>query len=249
MPVRSARANGPRSLVGEGITDGANGPYEVAAADAPEGMAKTADVDIDRPRTDMDDTWPGGDLKLIAGVDTMRVLHEVQEQAKLRGRKMNDTAVPPHEVRRQVDFKIAKGELLRAAGIRKRVAFLQSRPNGGDKFFRHQRPCEALIGTGREDLILVSLIARREQHQNDGGPGTLFKADTRAERPHVDTRSTGFQKQYGRGELAQAVGQAPAIGLPQDLQAHLAQDISEEGGNIVVLVGQENQWRRVQRSG
>jgi hypothetical protein len=241
--LRSAR--GRLALFGKSISDRPHRPDEIGTTCGPEGMPEAANVHINCPGAEMNVTRPGGNLKISAGMDAAWVFHEVDQQAKLGRREVNDVSIAPHDVSRQVDLKIVECQHLRGFGVARGVPQRCQHPC--DELLRHERPAEAFVSAGRKEFFAATFITRSQEHQDREGSRLPFEAELRAQRSHVDLGKTRVHKQNVRLEFTQPLVQSFSVLLCDDLHTDLLKDVDDKGVETAVLGSQQDR-RRSSRS-
>ncbi|HSE76280.1 MAG TPA: hypothetical protein VLB05_17300, partial [Dongiaceae bacterium] len=119
--LRSTRGSLAGRLFRKSISDRPHRPDEIGTTCGLEGMPEAANVNIDCPGAEMNVTRPGRNLKVSAGMDAAWISHEVDQQAKLGRREVNDVSIAPHDVSRQVDLEIVECQHLRGFGMTRGV--------------------------------------------------------------------------------------------------------------------------------
>jgi hypothetical protein len=238
---RSALASRASRLFHKGVPDRPHRPDEIGTTRGAKRMPEAANMNIDRPGAEVNVARPGRGLKLAAGVDAARILHEVDQQAKLGRREMKDLSVAPHEIGRQVDLEIVEGQHLRGHGMGS--GLLNGFDHVGDELLRPEGPAEAFVGAGREEFSAVAFIARSEEHQDREGSRLPVEAELGAQRPHVNPGEPRLYNQDVWPQVAQPLAQPPSIRFRNDVHTDLLKDVDEKSVETVVLGSQQNRWR------
>ena len=240
--LRSVGRSLARRLFRKSITDGPHRPDGIGTTCGPEGLPEAADVNINCPGAEMNVLRPGRRLKLAAGMDAAWISHEMDQQAKFGRRKVNDLAIAPNDVGRQVDLEVVECQYLRGGGMARGVP--QRCHHAFDEPFRHERPCEAFVSAGRKEFVAMAFITRSQEHQDREGSRLPFEAELRAQRSNVDPGKTRVHQQDVRLQFAQALLQASSVRFCDDRHADLLKDVDDKGVEATVLGSQQNRGRR-----
>jgi hypothetical protein len=200
-------------------------------------MPEPANVNVDCPGAEMNVTRPGRTLKVAAGMDAAWIFHEVDQQAELGGREVNDLSIAPHDVDRQVDLEVVECQYLRGFGM---ARVPQRCQHACDERLRRERPLEAFISAGCKKFLAAAFITSSQEHQDRERSRLPFEAELCAQRSNIDAGETRVHKQNVGLEVTQPLVQSYSVLLCDDLNADLLEDVDDEGVETAVLSSQQD---------